>query len=466
MNEIPEDSTADESSEDSDRSSHRRERRLPRRNIARPGSLRRKMPEEPHEPKHPHHAREAEETARPEHVERGESADREERPARRPGVRRGGVRQGLVRKTPSGLQPPQERKKPAQDWEEEKAPARRGGRKPRDNQEEEGYEVRTLPDGTSQRVKISAKKPAVPRRRERESLFGPGPAIAPILGGSLWERGKRNAGKSQPAGGVSDAAEYLKKALGMTPRVAVILGSGQAAVSTLVHGRSVSFTEIPGFSATLVPGHPGLIKAGMVEGTQTLFCEGRRHFYETGSMAETTFAVKAFLEMGVERLIVCTSAGALNPDFAPGDIIIVEDHINLMGDNPLVGSSPAEDPSVFVDPSTAYDREVIEMSDRILRDARVRGGVGTLAATSGPVYETPAERRMLRSAGADAVCMSVIPEVIVAARAGAPVTALALIVNDAMEGRNAPLTHEAVAAAGKRHCVGLKRLVSAILRNS
>ena len=326
------------------------------------------------------------------------------------------------------------------------------------------YELHTHPDGTSHRVKIGDKGPARPapvRRKSREDIHGAGPAIVDISKMKSWMSARRGA-RGVKAADPKAAADSLRRVFGVDPKVAVILGSGLFPAGSLVRGKTAPFSEIPGFTEPGVPGHPGIISCGEVNGVPTLFCEGRIHYYECGSMDETVHPVKTFIEMGVERLIITTSAGALNPEYKQGDVMFVRDHINMMGDNPLFGKDPRMEPSIFVDLSEAYNRLTLEKAENLLRRSRARGAVGVLAATRGPVYETVAERRLLRAAGADAVCMSTIPEVIVAAHAGVSVTALAVIANTA-EGDGKPLTHDSVAKAGKRHSVSLKRLITNII---
>jgi len=327
----------------------------------------------------------------------------------------------------------------------------------------EEYEVHTHPDGTSQRVKVTGKgggRPAPVRRKAREDTHGAGPAIVDMS--KLRSFARQGRGVRGFTGDPKVSAEAVRRALGVDPKVAVILGSGLSSTASLVSGKTVAFSEIPGFSTPGVPGHPGELSCGDVNGVSTLFCEGRVHYYECGSMEETVHPIKTFIEMGVERLIITTSAGALNPEYKLGDIMFVQDHINMMGDNPMFGANPQMEPSIFVDLSGVYSKQALEKAESLLRRSRARGHIGVLAATRGPVYETVAERRLLRVAGADAVCMSTIPEVIAAAYAGVKVTALAVIVN-AAESEGKPLTHDSVTKAGKRHSVSLKRLITNII---
>jgi len=332
---------------------------------------------------------------------------------------------------------------------------------------EEEYEIKSLPDGTQLKVKISgnSRKPKrpVPRRKIVDD-YGPGPAMSDISSvPDETEDESRRINLGSIVSRTRRSVTYLKKYLSVQPKVGVILGSGLSSVAKLVSEEPVEFSSIPGFVSPCVEGHPGLVRAGMVGSTPTLICEGRLHYYETGSMKDTVHPIQTFMALGVERLILTTSAGALNPDYRPGDIMFVSDQINLMGDNPLFGLAPDFNPSPFVDVSRIYDSDAILKSDRICRRSRVKSHKGTLAGMRGPVYETSAERAWLKSMGADAVCMSVIPEALAAAHVGVPVTGLALIVNDAASTRSGVLTHELVAKTGQKYAANMKRLIKNLL---
>ncbi|MGK7346341.1 MAG: purine-nucleoside phosphorylase [Candidatus Nitrospinota bacterium M3_3B_026] len=331
----------------------------------------------------------------------------------------------------------------------------------------EEFELRSLPDGIQYRVKVGDKKKTArrfPIRRRGRDDAGPGPAIVDVLPETVV--GRRPPGRIDLGDIVRETrrpAAFLKRNLPVSPKVAVVLGSGLSAAADLAPGDPLEFSDIPGFKVPRAPGHPGLVRAGLVDGVSTVFLEGRLHFYETGSMKDVAFPIYSLLSIGVEHVILTTSAGALNPSYRAGDVMFVEDHINLMGGNPMVGLDPTARPPVFVSGDSIYDKFTIDMSERLLRRARARGSVGVLAGVRGPVYETPAERKWLRSMGADAVCMSVIPEALAAARAGAAVTALAVIANESGPGRGEALTHEDVTRAGERAAEGLARLLRSVI---
>lgn len=331
----------------------------------------------------------------------------------------------------------------------------------------EEYEIRSLPDGTQVKIKVTGKpkkpKRPVPRRKV-DDTYGPGPVV-PDLDSGPFEVGESQKGiyLGSIISQTRRSVTYLKKQFSVQPKVAVILGSGLSSVAALVPDEPIPFSSIPGFTAPGVEGHPGLVRAGMVGSTPTLICEGRPHYYETGSMKDTVYPVQAFMALGVERLILTTSAGGLNPDYRPGDIMFVTDQLNLMGDNPLFGLAPDFDPSPFVVTTNIYESETLSKAESICRRSRVKYNKGTLAGVRGPVYETVAERTWLRSMGADAVCMSVIPEALAAAHLKVPVTAIALIVNSAPSAKSDPLRHELVTKAGEKYVPDVKRVIKNLL---
>ncbi|MBF0171312.1 MAG: purine-nucleoside phosphorylase [Nitrospinae bacterium] len=340
---------------------------------------------------------------------------------------------------------------------------------------EKGYELVHLPDGTLVRSEMAKKNRRGDggRRRPTHPDDGPGPALfgydeVPYQPTEPKSSPRTPSRERQVAVGAHAtrcrrSVNYLKRRLPLIPRVAVILGSGLSSVADLSGSDDViDFADIPDFPTPTAPGHDGIIRVGAVEGTPTLFCEGRIHYYENGSMADTVFPVQTLLALGVEHFILTTSAGALNPSFRTGDIMFIKDQINLTGDNPFFAAQEPDGPS-FVDTTRIYDSGMIGMGERLCRRARVTGRQGVLAVTRGPVYETPAERKMLAAFGADAVSMSVAAEAMVLAQAHATVVGLAVIVNEAAAATRRPVTHDEVLASGQKGAMGLSRLITAII---
>ncbi len=334
------------------------------------------------------------------------------------------------------------------------------------DKEEEGFEIRSQPDGTSRRVKISKTgKKRDPRRvQEFMDQSGPGPAIVDLstVSPGIWTR-KRDIDLGYAAAETQDSVNYLKRYISVTPKVVVVLGSGLSGIGEMVEGETIQFSDIPGFNPTRVLGHTGQIRAGLLGYAPVMFLEGRRHLYETGSMKETVHPILTALALGARHVILTTAAGAVNTSYRPGDVMFVKDHINLMGDNPLFGKDPGGKPSVFVDCGEIYDQSVIGNAGKICRAAGVKKRVGILAGVRGPVYETPTEKAWLKYMGVDAVCMSVIPEALAAAHLGVKVTALALITNQASPRKKEPVRHEDVVSSAQSNAEAMQKIISLII---
>lgn len=244
------------------------------------------------------------------------------------------------------------------------------------------------------------------------------------------------------------------------PRMAAILGSGLGGVSALLDPAprvGMRYGEIPNVPGSNVEGHAGELLVGAVAGMSMVVLSGRAHPYEGYSHREATLLLRAVLALGVETLVVTNAAGGLNPEFDPGDVMLIADHINLSGDNPLYGPNLDRFGPRFPPLTDAYDPALRAAA----RESAGRSGValreGVYIMLSGPSYETRAEMRMLRGIGGDAVGMSTAHEVIVARHAGARVLGFSLITNKATEDVETGATHEEVIEMGK---VGAERLVA------
>ena len=244
------------------------------------------------------------------------------------------------------------------------------------------------------------------------------------------------------------------------PRIAAILGSGLGGVTALLDAEpriAIRYGEIPNVPGSGVEGHAGELVFGAVGGTPMAILSGRAHPYEGYSHRESTLLLRAVLSIGVETLVVTNAAGGLNPEFDPGEVMLIADHINLSGDNPLYGPNLDRFGPRFPPLTDAYDPALRAAA----RDAAGRTGValrdGVYIMLSGPSYETRAEMRMLRGLGGDAVGMSTAHEVIVARHAGVRVLGFSLITNKATDDVETGATHEEVIEMGK---VGAERLVT------
>ncbi len=264
-------------------------------------------------------------------------------------------------------------------------------------------------------------------------------------------------------GGVERAAEYLRGRIGASPRVALILGSGLGDLAERVEDAvAVPYADIPGFAPSTVVGHKGRLVAGRLEGVDVLAFQGRYHAYEGHDPAALATPVRTARALGVDTLIVTCAAGGVNRSFGPGTLMLLSDHLNFMGRNPLVGAV-RDGETRFPDMTEPYDRELRELADAVARDEGIDIVEGIYAAVLGPSYETPAEIRMLERLGADAVGMSTVPEVIAARAGGLRVLGIALITNAAAGITGALLDHEEVIAAGAEAAARFQRLVRGVL---
>ena len=268
------------------------------------------------------------------------------------------------------------------------------------------------------------------------------------------------------------AAAHLKKLSRLRPTLAIVLGSGFHHVLTELRvEKKISYAKIPGFPVPSVSGHAGELYFGRLGGTPVLVLSGRAHFYEGHSMERVTFAVRALAAFGIRDLLLTNAAGGINQKFRAGDFMVLTDHINLMGANPLRGgdaSSPeafatgASQPLPrFVDLTQVYDTKLRALLFRAGKSCNLRLQRGIYLAVSGPSYETPAEIRAFAQLGADAVGMSTVPEAVVARQCGLKVAALSCITNLAAGRSRKTLSHAEVLETADR----VKSLAAQLLKN-
>jgi purine-nucleoside phosphorylase len=253
------------------------------------------------------------------------------------------------------------------------------------------------------------------------------------------------------AGGLeAAAADHIRQRLGAIPKLALVLGTGFAPVLQRVQvSARIASADIPGFAASTVPGHAGELVGGTLGGLPVVVLSGRIHYYEGHTLAQVAFPVRALATAGVETLLLTNAAGGINPGFAAGDYMVLKDHINFMGDNPLRGPArPGQ--ARFIDLTQAYDPQLSEWVLAAGRTAGLRMHQGVYLAVCGPSYETPAEIRAFAALGADAVGMSTVPEVIVARQCGLRVAAISCISNLAAGQAPGPLDHLDVIETGRR----------------
>jgi len=244
---------------------------------------------------------------------------------------------------------------------------------------------------------------------------------------------------------IDEAVACIRDRLRTLPEIGLILGSGLGVLADeLADPVIIPFGDIPHFPVSTVAGHSGMIVAGTLEGRQVLILKGRVHYYEGYGMRKVAFPVYVMKRLGVKTLIVTNAAGGMNPSFAPGDLMLITDHINFTGDNPLIGPNADELGPRFPDMSQPYDRGLRELAKETAARLGIRLQEGVYAAVSGPSYCTPAELRMLAALGGDAVGMSTVPEVIAAAHCGLRTLGITCITDMAVADHLEPLTHEQV----------------------
>ncbi len=264
---------------------------------------------------------------------------------------------------------------------------------------------------------------------------------------------------------VNAAAEIIRAAEDRRPGIGLILGSGLGAFADELHNRSAfSTTDLPDYPRSTVEGHAGQLVFGEVGGRSILVVSGRVHLYEGITPRQVTFPVRLLKALGVNRLIVTNAAGGANPDFSPGTLMLIEDHINFTSANPLVGPNDDGGPR-FPDMSNPYDKEWREQVEDLAREVAIGLERGTYLWTSGPSYETKAEIAAFRIMGADAVGMSTVPEVIQARYLGMKVLGISTITNFAAGLSPSPLDHQEVVAVGNMVKGKLKELLQVIVTN-
>lgn len=260
-----------------------------------------------------------------------------------------------------------------------------------------------------------------------------------------------------------DAANYIKEQGVGEVEVGLILGSGLGDLADEIENPIIiQYTDIPSFPESTVEGHKGQLVYGTLGGKKVLALQGRFHYYEGYSMNTVTFPVRVMSALNTESLIVTNAAGGVNESFTPGDLMLITDHINFFGTNPLIGKNDDKFGPRFPDMSQAYDLDYQKVAYEVAEKLNVDLKQGVYFGMTGPTYETPAEIRMVRTMGGDAVGMSTVPEVIVARHAGIRVVGISCITNLAA-GMGAELNHEDVIEVSARIKVTFKEFITNLL---
>lgn len=250
---------------------------------------------------------------------------------------------------------------------------------------------------------------------------------------------------------IKEAADYILEKTKVKPEIALILGSGLGAIADQIEDAEYyDYKDIPHFPVSTVEGHAGRLVIGTLEGKKVVAMQGRFHYYEGYAMKEVTFPVRVMKLLGISKLIVTNAAGAVNEGYKPGDLMLISDHLNLSGDNPLIGKNLSEFGTRFPDMSDIYDKQLRQKVKEIAKSLGVELREGVYACMSGPTYETPAEVRMVRILGGDAVGMSTAPESIVAVHSGVKVIGISCMTNMAAGILEQPLNHEEVVETSAR----------------
>jgi len=268
---------------------------------------------------------------------------------------------------------------------------------------------------------------------------------------------------------IDQAADGIRVRTSHKPRVGIILGSGLNDLADSVQkADSIPYSDLPNWPVSTVHGHAGRLVIGELEGQSVLVMQGRIHFYEGYSLSQITLPVRVMLRLGLEMMIVTNAAGGVNPDFTPGDVMLITDNLNLMGmsgSNPLMGPNIDELGPRFPDMSQSYDRDLMDAARKAAQQNNITLREGVYCGLSGPSFESPADLRFIHMAGADAVGMSTVPEVIVARHGGMRVLGFSGISNKANLDGSTVTTHEEVIEAGKVITPKVEAIIRGVLRS-
>lgn len=260
-------------------------------------------------------------------------------------------------------------------------------------------------------------------------------------------------------GKIDKAYNYIKRMIPQRPQIGIVLGTGLGTLANCIENQIIiDYKDIPEFPVSTVVGHEGRLIYGDLEGKKVLAMQGRFHYYEGYTMKEVTLPIRVMKKLGIYMLLISNACGGLNTAFSAGDIMIIRDHINLMGDNPLLGANLSEFGPRFPDMSQVYDPELIQLCNNVGSKLNIKLHKGVYTAISGPYYLSKAELRMLILMGSDTVGMSTVPEAIVARHCGIKTIGLSCITDMALPDTLVPPSHEEVvrvAELTKPHFVNL-----------
>lgn len=263
---------------------------------------------------------------------------------------------------------------------------------------------------------------------------------------------------------IKESADFISSKMDYRPEIGLILGSGLGSLADIIEEPIIiKYEDIPNFPQSTVDGHAGQLVIGKLSGKIVMAMQGRFHYYEGYPLYDVTFPVRVMNRLGIESLIVTNAAGGVNKDYIPGDLMIINDHINFAGQNPLIGKNLDELGPRFLDLSNAYDKEYMEVAKGVGKEIGIDLKDGVYMWLTGPTYETPSEVKMARILGADAVGMSTVPEVIIANHENIRVLGISCITNMAAGILDEPLKHEDVIATSLKVKDNFQKLILGIL---
>ncbi|RMH69614.1 MAG: purine-nucleoside phosphorylase [Gemmatimonadetes bacterium] len=270
--------------------------------------------------------------------------------------------------------------------------------------------------------------------------------------------------KSQLRQHIDEAVAYIRQHVTDVPEVAIILGTGLGGISDVIEDKKeIPYSDIPHFPVSTVMSHAGNLVFGQISGKSVVMMAGRVHYYEGYTMQQVTFPVRVMKYLGANTLFISNAVGGMNPQYRKGDIVLTTDHINLMGDNPLIGPNDDTIGPRFPDMSAPYDRELIDLAEDVALNEKIRTQRGVMVAVAGPNLETPAEYRFLRAIGADTVGMSSVPENLVGVHMGMRVMTFSIVTDLCFPDFLAPVNIEEILQIAAESGKKLERLICKLL---
>lgn len=265
---------------------------------------------------------------------------------------------------------------------------------------------------------------------------------------------------------INESVNYIKSKIDFTPEIGLVLGSGLGNYGeTLENKVYIDYKDIPNFHVSTVEGHKGRFVLGEISGKKVICMQGRHHYYEGNGMDAVTYPIRVMAKLGIKTLFTTNATGGVNENFTVGDFMVITDHINFMGTNPLIGENLDEFGPRFPDMSNIYDKDLVNLALSVSDNIGIKLQTGVFLGYMGPSYETPAEIRMFKLLGADNVGMSTVPETIVANHAGLKVLSISSITNMAAGISKKALSHDEVQEVSTKMVETFKKLVDEIIKN-